>query len=148
VPGAMGQILFEPPNVKGWPGGRAWLNTSTVLGRDNFAEVLARGTLWGSLSTAGAAFSASGAARLSAGPRPSAKAADEPVPPRAFDPARVIQEEGNGSPEDVVRILLEVYLPGGIRPAARQKLVAFVAEGNPGCPERDRRVREVVHAIL
>src|SRR5262249_18945358 len=27
--GAMGQRLFAPPNVKGWRGGRAWLNTST-----------------------------------------------------------------------------------------------------------------------
>ena len=42
---AMGQPLFSPPNVKGWPGGTAWLNTSTVLKRDNFAEALAMGTL-------------------------------------------------------------------------------------------------------
>ena len=32
---SMGQRLFEPPNVKGWPGGQSWLNTSTVLARDN-----------------------------------------------------------------------------------------------------------------
>ena len=44
--GAMGQHLFAPPNVKGWPGGPSWLNTSTVLERDNFAEALAMGTLW------------------------------------------------------------------------------------------------------
>jgi uncharacterized protein (DUF1800 family) len=148
LPGAMGQILFEPPNVKGWPGGRAWLNTSTVLARDNFAEELARGTLWGNLVTAGAAFSASGAARLGAGPEISASPADEPIPPRAFDPARVIHEAGAASAEDAVRVLLDVYVPGGIRPAARAKLVAFVAEGNPAGPELDRRAREVVHAIL
>ncbi len=29
--GAMGQLLFAPPNVKGWPGGPSWLNTSTML---------------------------------------------------------------------------------------------------------------------
>ncbi|MCI0702770.1 MAG: DUF1800 domain-containing protein, partial [Planctomycetia bacterium] len=29
----MGQTLFAPPNVKGWPGGKTWLNTSTVLER-------------------------------------------------------------------------------------------------------------------
>ena len=44
--GAMGQILFAPPNVKGWPGGPSWLNTSTMLERDNFAGALAMGTLW------------------------------------------------------------------------------------------------------
>ena len=44
--GAMGQHLFAPPNVKGWPGGPSWLNTSTMLERDNFAGALAMGTLW------------------------------------------------------------------------------------------------------
>lgn len=42
---AMGQTLFAPPNVKGWPGGTAWLNTSTVLIRSNFALALATGNL-------------------------------------------------------------------------------------------------------
>jgi uncharacterized protein (DUF1800 family) len=36
----MSQILFYPPNVKGWPGGSSWLNTSTVLARENFANAL------------------------------------------------------------------------------------------------------------
>jgi uncharacterized protein (DUF1800 family) len=36
----MTQILFYPPNVKGWPGGSAWLSTSTVLARENFANAL------------------------------------------------------------------------------------------------------------
>ncbi|MGD0473422.1 MAG: DUF1800 domain-containing protein [Candidatus Velthaea sp.] len=36
----MTQVLFYPPNVKGWPGGSAWLNTSTVLARENFANAL------------------------------------------------------------------------------------------------------------
>ncbi len=36
----MNQVLFYPPNVKGWPGGSTWLNTSTVLARENFANAL------------------------------------------------------------------------------------------------------------
>lgn len=35
--GEMGQALFAPPNVKGWRGGRDWLNDSTLLARANFA---------------------------------------------------------------------------------------------------------------
>lgn len=31
----IGQGLFYPPNVKGWDGGRAWINSSTMLGRAN-----------------------------------------------------------------------------------------------------------------
>lgn len=41
--GEMGQSLFAPPNVKGWPAGKAWLNTSTVLARNNFAQGLVMG---------------------------------------------------------------------------------------------------------
>src|SRR5439155_994549 len=84
---AMGQALFAPPNVKGWPGGRAWLNTATVLDRDNFAAALASGALW------------------------SDSLAD---PPRALDPARVLAEENVAKPEDAVRVLLDLYVPGGV----------------------------------
>lgn len=40
----LGQDLFHPPNVGGWPGGRAWLTTRAVLGRANYAAALAGGT--------------------------------------------------------------------------------------------------------
>lgn len=36
----LGQGLFYPPNVKGWDGGRAWINSSTLLGRANFVRQL------------------------------------------------------------------------------------------------------------
>jgi uncharacterized protein (DUF1800 family) len=39
----MGEILFAPPNVKGWDGGKAWINTSTLLFRYNFANYLING---------------------------------------------------------------------------------------------------------
>jgi hypothetical protein len=38
---AMGQQLFEPPNVAGWPPGAAWFSTGTMLARTNFAAMLA-----------------------------------------------------------------------------------------------------------
>lgn len=36
----MGQTLFEPPNVAGWPGGATWLNSSTLFARLNFIDQL------------------------------------------------------------------------------------------------------------
>lgn len=39
----MGQDLFEPPSVKGWEGGRSWINTTTLLLRMNIAKVLVYG---------------------------------------------------------------------------------------------------------
>ena len=42
---AMGQVPFQPPNVRGWPGGRMWINTSTLLSRYNTAARLVDGRL-------------------------------------------------------------------------------------------------------
>jgi hypothetical protein len=42
----LGQDLFQPPNVGGWRGGRAWLTTQALVGRANFAAALAAGELW------------------------------------------------------------------------------------------------------
>ena len=34
----LGQAVFYPPNVKGWEGGRIWINSSTLLGRANLTR--------------------------------------------------------------------------------------------------------------
>ncbi|MBW3538909.1 MAG: DUF1800 domain-containing protein [Planctomycetes bacterium] len=39
----LGQTLFAPPNVAGWDGGEAWLNSATLLARHNFAAKLLGG---------------------------------------------------------------------------------------------------------
>src|SRR5207245_8611542 len=38
-----GQDLFYPPNVKGWDGGKTWINSTTVLERGNWAADV----IWG-----------------------------------------------------------------------------------------------------
>ena len=40
---ALGQNLFTPPNVKGWPGGEAWIDASTLLARRQFVDRVFRG---------------------------------------------------------------------------------------------------------
>lgn len=55
----LGQSLFYPPNVKGWPGGRNWINSSTLIGRTNMVYDIVRdentrfdgGTLFGLASS-------------------------------------------------------------------------------------------------
>jgi uncharacterized protein (DUF1800 family) len=55
----LGQDLFYPPNVGGWPGGRSWLTTRGLIGRVNYAAALAEGhgvggpTRWDPLALAG-----------------------------------------------------------------------------------------------
>ncbi|HLJ11205.1 MAG TPA: DUF1800 domain-containing protein [Planctomycetaceae bacterium] len=40
----LGQSLLYPPSVKGWDGGPAWINSSTLLKRQNLAFELTRGS--------------------------------------------------------------------------------------------------------
>lgn len=42
--GRLGQDLFAPPNVKGWPGGDTWINATTLLSRRQFLENVFRGS--------------------------------------------------------------------------------------------------------
>ena len=39
---ALGQTLFMPPNVAGWPGGRAWIDSSSLLLRLQLPSILFR----------------------------------------------------------------------------------------------------------
>ncbi len=39
----IGQDLFEPPNVGGWPGGRGWVHTRALIARANFVTALLSG---------------------------------------------------------------------------------------------------------
>jgi uncharacterized protein (DUF1800 family) len=41
----LGQEVFEPPNVKGWDGGAAWITTASLLTRYNLANVMINGVI-------------------------------------------------------------------------------------------------------
>jgi hypothetical protein len=125
----MGQALFAPPNVKGWPGGRVWLNTSTVLERANFAAALTSGRLWWDDQT------------------PFTPSASLP-PPKALDPARFVDEAPDRTPRALAHVLTDRLVPGGVRRESIEKLAAFLANGKPSGPELAERVREAVHAVL
>jgi uncharacterized protein (DUF1800 family) len=43
----LGQSPFDPPNVKGWPGGESWITTSTLLLRQQFLRrIIEATTVW------------------------------------------------------------------------------------------------------
>jgi len=48
--GRLGQDLFNPPNVGGWPAGRAWMSAQTIVGRANYVAGLLDGTNVGRIS--------------------------------------------------------------------------------------------------
>ena len=47
ITGQLGQSILEPPTVKGWEGGRLWINSASLLQRDNFAMALLEGKVGG-----------------------------------------------------------------------------------------------------
>lgn len=40
---ALGQILFYPPNVAGWPGGKSWIDSSSLVFRMRLPDIMAMG---------------------------------------------------------------------------------------------------------
>ena len=48
----MGELLFAPPNVRGWPGGDAWINTATLAARQQFLARVTRTSTMAAMDTA------------------------------------------------------------------------------------------------
>jgi hypothetical protein len=40
ITGGLGQEIFYPPNVKGWDGGKTWINPATIFQRQNVARYI------------------------------------------------------------------------------------------------------------
>jgi len=134
----LGQPLFAPPNVKGWAGGKSWLNSATVLARQNLAEHMV-------------------GPPASGPPMPKAPP-DSPTPPAAAPPTvmpdgpanplvKLIRKEKREEPGPVVELLAELFLNGDVAQEARSKMMAFLADGSPKGPDWVRRVCETAHAL-
>jgi uncharacterized protein (DUF1800 family) len=124
----MGQTLFNPPNVAGWPGGRTWLGSSTWFARVNFAAAMMD------------AGSARGAARGRAAQGVAGAA------PSAIFPAQP------ASAEEAVSAAVLALLDGVISDDARRTLTEYLDEGGgfAGLPEPQRqdRLRGLLALVL
>jgi uncharacterized protein (DUF1800 family) len=113
----MGQTLFDPPNVKGWPGGESWINAATLLTRKQFAERLLR-VDERSMSRGMAGAPAMDGGGMEMGMAPPQGAAPSVanagavlramtrLPPPSFDSARWLAEFSAGRDPPVERLLL------------------------------------------
>jgi uncharacterized protein (DUF1800 family) len=122
----MGQHLFAPPNVKGWEGGTAWLNTATILVRHNMAYALSLG---------------GGEINLG-NPDPTGG------PAIAVDPAAISRRARIDDPDKLITFYADLLLQGDVTDTARARLKKFMTEDDPQDYERDRRIREMIHALL
>jgi uncharacterized protein (DUF1800 family) len=135
----MGQILFAPPNVKGWDGGKGWISTSTLLFRYNFANYLINGDaiLPPNLQQRrqGADVGFGPAARLT-----------EEVHREPIDLSQLVPTDVRGKPREVVDLLARRFFQ--TRPAQKE-IDTFVKYLETRSSETsDATLRELVHLMM
>jgi len=135
----MGQILFAPPNVKGWDGGKSWVSTSTLLFRYNFANYLINGD---AMRPAGDRGKQKGA---DLGFRRGARMAE--IPPRApLDVARIIPAELRDKPNDLVAHLCQRLFGTPGPEKERTAFIGFLEKRRPDTS--DQAMRELLHLMM
>lgn len=158
----MGEDLFQPPNVKGWDGGRKWISAATIYARYNFASAMLAGTesrLADSMMGPGA-----NPERLQAHRRailhdlddyPGLDVPDVQVEPDdqpAFDPSVIMQRDGLGTADRVLNHFIQRTLQMPVDPRQREYLRGLLIRGggrfDADSAEGRRRVVSLVNALL
>jgi uncharacterized protein (DUF1800 family) len=116
----LGQTLFYPPNVKGWDGGRAWINSSTLLGRANFVRQIMQ----------------AGETRYVA---PDGSGATASL-------AQVAEAAGATTPEATVDWLIGLLVAAPV-PGASRDVLLDLAKNVTASGDRSTGIGQVVHAI-
>ena len=113
----LGQAVFYPPNVKGWDGGRTWINSSTLLGRANLTQQLLRAeeTRFAGGKGLAEVFRSSG-----------------------------VDLEASGSGEQLIDHLTELLLAVPPSPAVRASLIDLADQK---ITPADKRLARVLHAL-
>ncbi|MBX9625645.1 MAG: DUF1800 domain-containing protein [Gemmataceae bacterium] len=148
----MGQALFAPPNVKGWRTGTDWLNSATLLARNNFAETVATGA-WSRAPyrPGGGKPVATAVTKKSATKGAPGSESPPPAPPPEYDVAETLFA---AKPADVPAVVTRaaVLLYGeDLPPAARRKIESFLSAGagkSVDSPAFRQKAREAVHALM
>lgn len=123
----MGQELFNPPNVGGWPGSITWINASTLVERFNFAGLLADRLG----APAGTASSANGSAAT-----PAAGAASLQT---------LLQGSTPTDAAGLVNHLLTRFVGVGATPATQAALLDYLGNAPP---VQDVRARGLLQLVL
>ena len=134
----MGQMPFNPPNVKGWDGGKAWISTSTLLTRYNLA-----GALLGAPPRPGQ--SDIQPVGNMEGPQMNA-AALPPVPGGKVDLAKIAPPELRADPVALVRALGKRFFQGALTPKDEQAFQDFLKTTGPKV--NDSALIGLVHLMM
>jgi uncharacterized protein (DUF1800 family) len=101
----LGQDLMAPPNVKGWPGGEAWIDAGTLLARKQILARLFRDSERSPAAAASATIAGSAVAgNAMAVPAPSRY--QKAMRTVRFDPARWASQLERGTPDEIETAML------------------------------------------
>ncbi|HMP76133.1 MAG TPA: DUF1800 domain-containing protein [Kiritimatiellia bacterium] len=136
----LGQELFQPPNVKGWPGGYTWITADTLLKRYNLAGFLVKG---GRVMTQGRpneALSGGGPLR---GQIIKALATMEP----AVDADLAVPASVRGDADQLVAHLARVLFQAPLREADQEAVKTYLAK-RVGGPFTNTQIRDLLHILM
>ncbi len=129
----MGQALFDPPNVRGWVGGRQWINSASLQARRALVEMLFSRLNEDALDAD---------ERMDLGIARSGGAADFCVPDSLLSPLLGLK------PEAAVDRLVRRFLPEDPGPAFREALLAYLAPAPANPAERRRRTKRAAASVI
>ncbi|HEY0944890.1 MAG TPA: DUF1800 domain-containing protein [Opitutaceae bacterium] len=128
----MGQVPFYPPNVRGWVGGRQWINSATLAARRQLVQAL---------------FTPVNEANLNADEMVEIAAARAAGQDRFTVTDERLREFSALDDEQVTARFVDYFLPASVTDDFRETVRSFVAtEGAPN--RRDQRVRNTAVTLL
>jgi hypothetical protein len=148
----MGQDLFFPPDVNGWPGGLTWINSNTLLIRYNFANFLIHGVSADNFSVPDPDAPAS-ARRDFVESQRSGDAAE-------WHPRQFLDAIAGGRPptagREIVDLFVREFLQRPVPDALKDQLLAYCATDSAGGRKSfdindtkfDERAKGLVHLIM
>lgn len=125
----MGQLLYFPPNVRGWVGGRNWINSTTLAARHQFVNGL---------------FSKIDARSFNADEQAALKKAEKEV---FVVNEAVFLTLAKNSTKEIINVLTSNFISGDSTLLAKT-LETFIDNGPPGDPQRARRIQRAVVALM
>lgn len=127
---SMGQAFFDPPNVLGWPGGRLWINSTTLSARRQLVEQL---------------FVPLDSQRLNADDQIRLEEALRIGRGELFVRPERLQQIAKQDPEETVNHFCAYFLPTVTTQAYREPLIQHLSQGQGSV---QRRTGDVIIAIL
>ena len=136
---AMGQELMQPPNVKGWDGGEAWVNTATLYYRYNAVSALVHG--FGEQQESGSAdeLNDEQASARRGMMRMEPKSRRTPERQESLDVMGIVASQHLSTPEQIVDYFADHLLAVPLPDSKREQLVAYLGDGGSSKKRDDRR---------